>query len=307
MWALSQCLSGLQSDKGGKRLPQGPIAANKGLRQKGPVILTASEKNGFQMPHVRHMCRQLPIRRRCLRWANDNIECLKNVSPDLPNVGNDRATDNWTPLFSIAELAGGQWPKLVKKAIKALEMTDDKDTIRQILLSDIRAVFEKKSIDRVSSKILVEDLVEIEDHPWGDWRRGKPITQHGLARLLKPFGIVSGTVRFEGKTPKGYYLKQFEETFKRYITHAFAPIPPKQSATTPQANTDAGLSDFQSATQENGVAFRKRPGALADGACGVVADGKGGIGEDDTKTALKSNQGVLFPDEQQDNHDAALL
>lgn len=243
---------------------------------------------------------QLPLRRKCQRWAQENIDFLKNSSPDIPNVGNDRATDNWTPLFAIAELVGGQWPELANKAIKALEMTDDNDTIRQILLSDIKAIFENRSTDLISSKELVEQLVKIEDRPWGDWRHGKPITQNGLARLLKPFAIHSNTIRFEGKTPKGYQLKQFEETFGRYLSHAFA-------ATTPQTNTDGGFKRFQSATQEDGVAVGNPGKAAMVAGCGVVAVEKGGIREDDMKTKSKSNQGELFPAETQGNVDAALL
>lgn len=35
-----------------------------------------------------------------------------------------------------------------------------------------------------------------------------------LARLLRPFGVVSGTIRLpDGKTPKGYLLDQFTYPF----------------------------------------------------------------------------------------------
>lgn len=250
---------------------------------------------------------QLPLRRKCERWAQDNIEHLKSARPDIPNVGNDRATDNWTPLIAIAELVGGPWPELANRAIKALEMTDDKDTIRQMLLSDIKAIFEKKGIDRISSKILVDDLVKIEDHPWGDWRRGKSITQTGLARLLKPFGIVSGTVRFEEKTAKGYRLKQFEGTFERYLSNAFTPIPPNQSVTTSQTNDNKQLQGIQSVTRENDVTVGNpgKPAMVAG--CDGVTDGRGGVEGDNIKTGLKSNQGELFSDESQDDVDAAFL
>ena len=250
---------------------------------------------------------QLPLRRKCERWGQDNIDRLKSARPDIPNVGNDRATDNWTPLIALAELAGGQWPELANRAIKALEMTDDKDTIRQMLLADIKVIFKKKDIDRISSKILVEELVEIEDHPWGDWRRGKPITQTGLARLLKPFNIRSKTIRLEMKTPKGYELQQFEDAFKRYLSHAFTSTPPIQSETPQQVNDNRQLPEIQSATRINDVALAnpRKPAMVAD--CGGVALQKEGIGKGDVETGPKGDQGELFSDEQQDNCDVALL
>ena len=42
-----------------------------------------------------------------------------------------------------------------------------------------------------------------------------------IARLLKPLGISSGTIRLEhGRTAKGYYLKRFEDAFTRYLPPA---------------------------------------------------------------------------------------
>ena len=55
--------------------------------------------------------------------------------------------------------------------------------------------------------------------------RRKPLTDLGLASLLRPYGIRSSTVRVEdasGKTVrgKGYFLRSFEDVFSRYL-----PIP----------------------------------------------------------------------------------
>lgn len=250
---------------------------------------------------------QLPLRRKLKRWAQDNIDHLKSARPDIPNVGNDRATDNWIPLISIAELAGGEWPELARRAIKALEMTDDKDTIRQMLLSDIKAVFENKDIDRISSKILVEELVEIEDHPWGDWRRGKPITQNSLSYLLKPFSISSIKIRFEDKTARGYMLNQFKDAFERYLSHAFTPTPPNQSGTTEQLNQINELQGIQSGTQEKDVPLENPRKPATDGDCSIVPLQKGGTGKDGIERGSKGDQGELFSDEPQGNVDAAFL
>jgi hypothetical protein len=71
----------------------------------------------------------------------------------------------------------------------------------------------------VTSADLVAALVDIEGHPWAEWGKNrKPITQHQLARLLKPLSIITQKVG-PGKTGRvgGYVLAQFEEAFERYL------------------------------------------------------------------------------------------
>jgi hypothetical protein len=53
--------------------------------------------------------------------------------------------------------------------------------------------------------------------PWADYKHGKPIGQAQLARLLKPFGLIPGSVRIGTATPKGYERKSFEEAWSRYL------------------------------------------------------------------------------------------
>jgi hypothetical protein len=222
---------------------------------------------GFDEDHLR-------LRRRCKRWANDNAESLKDATPGIPETGNDRATDNWLPLICIADLAGGEWPNIARLAMRAIEKISDEDTITQTLLSDIRTIYAAHDKDKISSKELVEKLIAIEDHPWGDWRQGKPITQNGLAHLLNPFGILSKTIRIGENTPKGYISEQFVDTFNRYLP----PTLPVQSATTPQPATANELRAFQSATQEDDVAVanQRKPTPVKN--CGVVADENRGKG-----------------------------
>ncbi len=57
----------------------------------------------------------------------------------------------------------------------------------------------------------------MEDRPWPEWKTGKPLSKPQLSRLLKPFSIVSKTIRISSGTIKGYELKQFVEAFSRYL------------------------------------------------------------------------------------------
>ena len=191
-----------------------------------------------------------PLRQRCLRWAIDHIEALKKASPDVPLCGNDRAQDNWQPLFAIAELAGGEWTVHVRNAYMAITSTiEEEDTISTMLLADIRLAFNQDGHDRIFSERLIQGLIRMQDRPWSDWKHGKPITPSSLARLLSPFKIKSNTVRVggvNGKTGKGYKREQFTETWNRYLPSLDTPI---QSVTTSQPSNDAGLSDFRGVTR----------------------------------------------------------
>jgi hypothetical protein len=189
----------------------------------------------------------LNLRRKLKRWAMDNIETLKRSDPSVPETGNDRASDNWTPLLNIADVAGGEWPERARTAMLALEGSSDEGTTKELLLKDISGIFD--GTDKMSSAALVDELIKMEDHPWGDWRKGRPITQNGLARLLRPFGIISKTIRIDDHTAKGYTRDQFTDVFKRYLP----PTHPFQSVTTSQPTPAKGLRDFQSVTQTNDV------------------------------------------------------
>src|SRR5262249_36593637 len=92
------------------------------------------------------------------RWASDNLESLRSARPEIPSGLSDRAADAWEPLFAIADLSGGDWPKRARAAAMALssEHAKEDDNLGTMLLADIRAVF--GSQDHVTSECMVEAL-----------------------------------------------------------------------------------------------------------------------------------------------------
>src|SRR5262245_54924563 len=68
-------------------------------------------------------------------------------------------------------------------------------SIRVQLVVAIRPAFSSKDTDRIASEDLTAVLVDLEDRSWAEWKNGKPMTKAQLARLLKPFDIVSDSVR----------------------------------------------------------------------------------------------------------------
>jgi putative DNA primase/helicase len=222
----------------------------------------------------------LGLRRKCLRWCQDYEHKLKHANPQLPNIDNDRALDNWTPLLAIADLIGGSWPEKVRSAMVKFEGQKDDDNIRIILLQDIKKVFDERGCKRLWTQDLLAALISVDDRPWCEWKKGKPITPVGLAKMLKPFGIASVQIRQNDKNKKGYEFEQFKDVFDRYIS---SPLPPNQNATTLQPNNHGGFGEKQNATKGVNVADRNslKPAPIAK--CSGVAFQNGGTEGEDIK------------------------
>ena len=157
------------------------------------------------------------LRRRALRWAEDNAEKLEAEEPDMPPGFDNRLGDNWQMLLAIADRAGGEWPaKARKAAAQVSKVGADTTSIGVQLLTDIRTAFD--GLDRISSAELAIALGAFADGPWSEWKGGKPITPAQLARALKPFGIAPEVMRMpSGGTPRGYLRVQFEDAWERYL------------------------------------------------------------------------------------------
>jgi len=209
------------------------------------------------------------IARKMARWTGDNMTALGEADPPVPEELNDRAADAWVPLLAIADAIGGGWPRRAREA--AIELSGEETGTQshgEQLLADIRDAFAEKNADRLSSDELVAYLVSLEGRPWAELGKSrKPLTKNGLAALLRPFKIHSGSIRLDdGRTPKGYQRRAFEDAFARYLSLASV-----RNATSPQAGISAASSDFQNATDGNGVAFRNREIASVSAGCGGVA------------------------------------
>ena len=219
----------------------------------------------------------LELRRACRRWADDNMDMLTTIRPDIPITNDDRVTDNWMPLLAIADIAGGEWPELMRKSM--LGMLDGTDeSIGPKLLKDIQDIF--KSHQRIFSDDLVEALTAKKESPWCDWNRGKGLTQNGLARLLKPFGIYSKDMRIGEDKRKGYESSSFNDAFKRYIPLT----PPVSTETMRQIININKIDENQSETRNIDVSDEKQLKLLESFNCLDVTDEKGGTEKGINKT-----------------------
>ena len=152
------------------------------------------------------------------KFAIDNRETIQMARPQLPASLNDRQQDNWEVPFAIADIAGGDWPKLARATAEKISGVDNNsDSIGCELLSDIQEVFEAKSINSVSLKELLKLLCEDDEWPWSTYNRGNPMTTRQLSKKLRSYGVETKTRRFGIISEKSYDAMQFQDVFERYI------------------------------------------------------------------------------------------
>ncbi len=160
------------------------------------------------------------LRRKCVRFVRDSTESLAKHDPQIPSELNDRAEDNWRPLLTIADIAGGEWPKLAREASKALAVDAiDESSVTTLLLSDIWAYFLSSETGAVPSSVLCDHLRGLDSRPWSNCENGNPITTAQIARLLSPFGIRPTqlwTGDPERKNLRGYHKAQLDPVVARY-------------------------------------------------------------------------------------------
>jgi hypothetical protein len=90
------------------------------------------------------------LRRKIVRWAADHEQALRTIEPEALAGLNDRQADAWEPLFAIADVAGGDWPRRARDAARALCGVDEaeaqEDDVRLMLLADVRDGFAKSHV-----------------------------------------------------------------------------------------------------------------------------------------------------------------
>jgi putative DNA primase/helicase len=225
------------------------------------------------------------LRSQLARWSTNHLDQVGKVQPSLLDGFENRLRANWWPLFCVAEFCGGEWPKKVRAAAQMLGRHDATSLYIQALTA-IKEIFGTQT--EMFSKDIVEAMMAIEDGPWkfyGGKERDKPITQNGLARLLKP--IAPDTIRIGEGVAKGYYRHQFEDAFERYLgvadsepKQAASPVtPPNQPYNRNKCDEIRTSGASPTVTRKSGVTVGKCEKPNNDGICYGVTVGKGGKGQ----------------------------
>ena len=182
------------------------------------------------------------LRAGCARWTADNGLKLIDADPPVPDTLHDRAADNWRPLLAIADLAGGQWPALARKAACDLSGAEEDGSMNVLLLTDVRTAFGDDAVMR--SVDLVAALVADSEKPWAEWSRGKPLTQRQLARMLGDFGIISVEVHPPGLSHgKGHKRVDLEPAWEAYCPPEPGQSDPSELPPTSQARERASADE----------------------------------------------------------------
>lgn len=213
------------------------------------------------------------VKKRAGAWANENLKALANAEPPCPEAFLDRQRDISEPLLAIADLLGGTWPARSRDALTQIFASPAaKDRSKKVeLLADIRRIF-ADGVDEDSERLRSEDLIRklaVEDSPWAECNHGKPLSQAGLAKLLKDFEIEPRAVRFSTNVARGYQREWFLDAWSRYL-------PP-----------EAGLL-HPCNTSKSAVSTNVYVG------CNTVTSKKGGVRGQESENELFSDEEVPF-------------
>jgi hypothetical protein len=159
--------------------------------------------------------------RKCARFVQEHAGAIGAARPEIPESLNDRAGDIWEPLFALADLTGGDWPKKAREAAVALNTGAQESSSIGTLLLDIFTVMALSQQERMFSRDLVKGLNgRFRDRPWMEELKGKPATERWLSQQLRPYGMKPKTMRIGEERTKGYVLEEFTDVFRRYIPMA---------------------------------------------------------------------------------------
>jgi hypothetical protein len=164
-------------------------------------------------------------------WAASVEGKVGDPWPELPGGLDDRPADVWEPLFTVADLAGGDWPALAGEACAGMikGAREDAQSAGIRLLADLRTVF--GDAGELPTEAVLAKLHELPEAPWGDWY-GHPLTARELAKLLRPYEVRPQVVRIGDKTPRGYKREELAAPWASYV-----PPPRPVSATSATSAT----------------------------------------------------------------------
>ncbi len=182
------------------------------------IIIPLSRKPTSQ--HVERLRLSRPpaeaelIRQRAAAWAKEHAVALRAADPSPVDGINDRAQDNWESQVAIADACGGKWPEAARAAAVVLSVTRDEPELGVMLLSDCRDIFARNGNPPcLYTRVILEGLHSLEERPWGEVRRGKPLNGHGLALFLAKFDVHPTNFG----AARGYRAEDIESKARQYV------------------------------------------------------------------------------------------
>ena len=216
------------------------------------------------------------LRRKLIKWSSDNSETISQQESAIPDVDNHRAVDNWKPLITVADLIGGKWPNLAREAMRSIESQKSSDDETTLLLKDILELCGSQEgwQKAIPSNELTYLLNQLDDSPWPSMRQSQGISSHKVGKMLKPFGLITGTVRVnEDKFVRGYRREKFNSICLQYI--------PEKTITTSPTNESPHVAEIKHNTSDekphsiSNVLNFEKPNSMGNASCDVVTPFEG--------------------------------
>ena len=152
--------------------------------------------------------------RRIARWFTDHRSSLVDADPSLPEQLSDRAQDNWRPLITLADAISADLGQAARAASLKLaeENTGGEDDAGTLVLADVAAITKRW----LQQSQLLQNRKGIPSANSSTWLTGsgwygaaaRPLTEHSLARLLKPFSLFPKKIRQGRNLFRGYVPAQ---------------------------------------------------------------------------------------------------
>src|SRR6516165_6596112 len=168
-----------------------------------------------KVDHFRHLddAGFARMRSQLARWAQDSGEALGLVQPVQPEGFMNRTASNWQLLFAIADSLGEEAGARARTIAQHIAGVTDMASAGVALLQDIKTMFDRSTLDYLTSKAIIERLTADPEKPRAEWSRGKAITEKGVAALLHEYRIVSRTGGPGDAHARGYRRADFADAW----------------------------------------------------------------------------------------------
>jgi hypothetical protein len=160
------------------------------------------------------------LRRKALRWSNDNAPALKNAEPLFPSGFTARPRANAKLLLAIAELGGADWAEQAWAALDKLLREKREPGWLELLVQEFWTIFVTKRRKDILSKQLMAWLTNDPTSEWCEYGHGDrrhKVTEREIAALVRKLHIRPHQIG--KKRLSGYHAIDFleKEIFQHFL------------------------------------------------------------------------------------------
>ncbi|HEX3626485.1 MAG TPA: DUF3631 domain-containing protein [Verrucomicrobiae bacterium] len=170
------------------------------------------------------------IKAKCARFAQDEVQKIRQFEKIRGDGLNDRAADTFDPLFVIARLAGKEWEEKLHAAALAISPASGAKNTAGELLLDVFTIFLSTGRPKIFTRQLVDYLRDEEYSITSTILKDPAINEHKIAEILRAYGIKPSPCRIGKVIARGYTPEDFSDALKRYV---------------PQADLDARIQEVE--------------------------------------------------------------